>query len=126
MSKLTIVADILAKPDQIDFLESALERLIPPTLEEEGCLQYDLHLDNENPAHFLFYENWASRELWLKHMEAPHIKNHIAATEDAVESVSLYEMTHVEEHAPPTASSAAAGDPQADRSRSPPSVLRWC
>ena len=96
MSKLTIVADILAKPDQIEFLKSALQKLIPPTLAEEGCLQYDLHEDNENPAHFLFYENWASRELWQQHMEADHIKDHIAATEDAVESVSLYEMTHLD------------------------------
>ncbi|MEM9449380.1 MAG: antibiotic biosynthesis monooxygenase, partial [Cyanobacteria bacterium P01_E01_bin.6] len=23
-----------------------------------GCIQYDLHEDNENPAHFVFYENW--------------------------------------------------------------------
>ena len=96
MSNLTIVADILAKPDQVEFLKSALQKLIPPTLEEEGCLQYDFHEDNENPLHFLFYENWASRELWLKHMESAHIKSHIAATEDAVESVSIYEMTHVE------------------------------
>lgn len=55
-------------------------------------MQYDLHVDNKNPAHFLFYENWKSREPWLKHMEADHIKAHIAATEDAVESVALHEM----------------------------------
>ena len=95
MPKLTIVADIHAKPDQAEFLKAALENLIPPTLAEEGCLQYDLHVDNENPAHFLFYENWESRELWQKHMEAPHITAHIASTEEAVESVSLYEMTPV-------------------------------
>lgn len=92
MSQLTIVADIFAKPDQVEFLKAKLEALIPPTLEEEGCMQYDLHVDNKNPAHFLFYENWKSRELWLKHMEADHIKAHIAATEDAVESVALHEM----------------------------------
>lgn len=95
MPHLTIVADILAKPDQIDFLKEKLEALIPPTLKEEGCVQYDLHQDNENPAHFLFFENWESRELWQKHMEADHILAHIAATENAVESVSLYEMTRV-------------------------------
>ncbi|WP_416383486.1 putative quinol monooxygenase [Psychrobacter sp. 28M-43] len=27
------------------------------------CINYDLHQDNKNPAHFIFYENWASREL---------------------------------------------------------------
>ena len=39
-------------------------KLIDITRAEEGCINYDLHQDNENPAHFLFYENWKSRELW--------------------------------------------------------------
>jgi quinol monooxygenase YgiN len=47
------------------------EKLIPITRAEEGCIQYDLHQDNEEPAHFLFYENWASRELWQIHMNSP-------------------------------------------------------
>lgn len=96
MSKLTIVGNIFARPDQVDLVKSELEKLIAPTLAEEGCLQYDLHQDNENPAHFLFFENWESRELWLVHMEQPHLKVYLAATEGAVENFTLHEMTHVE------------------------------
>ncbi|MDF1861239.1 MAG: putative quinol monooxygenase [Verrucomicrobiales bacterium] len=96
MSKLTIVANIFARPDQVDLVKSELEKLIAPTLAEEGCLQYDLHQDNEDPAHFLFFENWESRELWLVHMEQPHLKEYMAATEGAVENFTLHEMTHVE------------------------------
>lgn len=94
MSKLTIVADIMAKEDKVELVKSELEKLIPPTLSEQGCLQYDLHQDNENPAHFLFFENWESRELWLAHIEQPHIKAYAEATEGAIEGFSLYEMTH--------------------------------
>ena len=57
MSKLTIVANIKAKSDKIDLTKAELEKLIDITSAEEGCLKYDLHQDNENPAHFLFYEN---------------------------------------------------------------------
>ena len=96
MSKLTIVANIKAKSDKIDLVKTELEKLIDITRAEEGCLQYDLHQDNENPAHFLFYENWESYELWQAHMEQPHIKDHKEATEGAIESVHLYEMTQVE------------------------------
>lgn len=93
MPQLTIVAHITAHADRIDLVKAALEKLVEPTLKEDGCLQYDLHRDNENPAHFMFYENWESRELWLAHMDSPHLKAHQAATEGAVAEFTLYEMT---------------------------------
>lgn len=73
MSKLTIVAHIRANPNKIDLVRSELEKLIPITRAEEGCIQYDLHHDNADPAHFLFYENWESRELWQSHMGNKHL-----------------------------------------------------
>lgn len=94
MSKLTIVANIFANRDRIDLVKGELEKLIAPTLAEEGCLNYDLHQDNENPAHFMFYENWESRELWMVHMEQPHLKDYMTATEGAVADFTLHEMTH--------------------------------
>ena len=95
MPKLTIVADIIAKADKIDLVKSELEKLVPITRAEAGCLQYDLHQENEFPAHFMFYENWESRELWRKHMEAQHLKDYVAATEGAIEDFILYEMTQI-------------------------------
>ena len=92
MARLTIVANIHARADRIDLVRVELEKLIAITRAEEGCLQYDLHQDNENPAHFLFYENWESRELWQAHMNAPHLAAYMAATEGAVETFTLNEM----------------------------------
>jgi len=43
--KLTIVARIEAQPDQIELVKAELLKLIEPTLEEAGCIQYDLHQD---------------------------------------------------------------------------------
>ncbi len=95
MAKLTIVANITAKADKVDLVKAELEKLIDITCVEEGCIQYDLHQDNENPAHFLFYENWESRELWQTHMSAQHLQDYKAATEGAVEAFTLNEMTHL-------------------------------
>jgi quinol monooxygenase YgiN len=95
MPKLTIVANIHAHPDKIDRVRAELEKLIPITQGEEGCLQYDLHQDNENLAHFLFYETWESRELWQAHMNAPHLAAFKEATEGAVAEFTLHEMTHI-------------------------------
>jgi quinol monooxygenase YgiN len=95
MPQLTIVADITAQVDKVDFLKSELEKLIDTTRAESGCVQYDLHQDNDNPAHFLFYENWESREQWQAHMNAQHLQDYKLATADAVENISIYEMTKV-------------------------------
>ena len=95
MKQLTIVANIIAKADKIGLVKTELEKLVAPTLKEKGCINYDLHQDNDNPAHFLFYENWQSRELWQDHMNNQHLKEYMAATEGAVESFTLNEMTMV-------------------------------
>ena len=95
MSKLTIVAHIYAESDKVDFVKDALVKLIAITRAEEGCIQYDLHQDNENLAHFLFYENWESRELWQSHMNAPHMAAYMAATAGAIAEFTLDEMTHI-------------------------------
>ncbi len=95
MSNLTIVANIYANADKIDLLKTELEKLIPITRDEEGCSQYDLHQDNENPAHFMFYEIWESRELWQTHMIAPHLAAYLEATAGAVAEFTLNEMSRV-------------------------------
>ena len=96
MSKLTIVAHITAKADKIELVKTELEKLIETTRAEKGCLQYDLHQDNDNPAHFLFFENWESRDLWQDHMNNQHLKEFLSATEGAVEDLALSEMTHID------------------------------
>ncbi|MDB9741495.1 antibiotic biosynthesis monooxygenase [Akkermansiaceae bacterium] len=96
MSKLTIIANITAKADHINLVKTELEKLIPITLAEEGCIDYVLHQNNEKPAHFLFYENWESRELWLAHMDNQHLQDFISATEGALEELVVNEMTHIE------------------------------
>ena len=95
MAKLTIVANIITKADKIDLVKAELEKLIDITRAEEGCINYDLHQDNENPAHFLFYENWESRELWQSHMANEHLAAYLAATEGAVESFTVNEMSKI-------------------------------
>lgn len=95
MPKLTIVANIKAKSDKIEFVKKELLKLIDTTHAEEGCLNYDLHQDNDNPAHFLFFENWESRELWQAHNVNQHLKEYFAATEDAIEEFKVNEMTQI-------------------------------
>ena len=79
---LTILAQITANPGQEELVRGSLLSLIEPTLAEEGCLNYDLHVDNTNPGFFVFYENWESAQALQKHSQAPHMVEALGAAQD--------------------------------------------
>ena len=95
MATLTIITNIKTKADKVEFVKAELLKLIEVTRAEKGCVNYDLHQDNENPVHFLFYEKWESRELWQIHMGNKHLGEYVAATEGAVEEFTVNEMTQI-------------------------------
>ncbi|MEK7990883.1 MAG: putative quinol monooxygenase, partial [Thiotrichaceae bacterium] len=90
---LTIIARIEAVEDKIELVKTELTKLIEPTLKETGCIQYDLHQDNDNPAVFLFYENWQNRDLWQQHISNVHLAEYMQATDGAIASFVVSEMT---------------------------------
>lgn len=92
---LTIIATIRAAAGKADLVHAELTKLVAPTREEAGCIQYDLHRDNNDPSHFVFYENWESRALWQAHMAAPHLAAYLSATEGAVDAFTVSEMERV-------------------------------
>ena len=69
---LTVVAESYAKPGREEELGELLKGLIPPTRKETGCVQYDLHVDNDRPGHFLFLEHWTSLAHLQAHLASPH------------------------------------------------------
>ena len=90
---LTILAQITAVPGKEALVRAEVDKLIPITRAEEGCINYDLHVDNENHGFFVFYENWTNRDLWQTHMNAPHLAAYMQATDGAVASFTLNEMS---------------------------------
>lgn len=96
MGKLTIVANIKVKAGQEEQVQTELLKLVEQTrAKDEGCISYDLHRDNENPAHFLVFENWQSKEMLQKHIESEHFKHCMAVTDGAFEEFVVNEMTQV-------------------------------
>ncbi|GAU07642.1 putative quinol monooxygenase [Desulfoplanes formicivorans] len=92
---LIIVARIQANKEHEDLVKSQLLQLIDITRNQEGCVQYDLHQDNNKPEIFVFYEIWESRELWQAHMDSPPLQKFMAATQEAVADFVLHEMTRI-------------------------------
>jgi quinol monooxygenase YgiN len=92
---LTIVADIHANPGKEDELAELLTSFVAPTRAEQGCVQYDLHRDDLDPGHFVFFEIWETRDLWQDHIASPHIAGSAEAREGLVASSIVSEMTRI-------------------------------
>ena len=63
-----------AAPGHEKRLGAELHSLVAPTRKEPGCLTYELHLDPENPAKFMFYEKFAGQAALDHHVDTPHFK----------------------------------------------------
>ena len=48
--------------------------LVAPSRKDAGCLNYDLHQALDNPALFLFHENWTSKAHLDQHLQKPDLQ----------------------------------------------------
>jgi len=85
MSKqLTLVAFITAKPGQEEELGRRLDALVAPTRKEAGCIDYDLHRSNEDPAIWMLYENWRSEDDLKAHFQTQSFKDFVARANEVL------------------------------------------
>ncbi len=83
--KVTVIARIKAKPGKEAQVRQVLSKLLSPTRLEAGCINYDMHESLDNPAHFLFHENWTNQEALNKHLETAHLKNFLNQADQLLE-----------------------------------------
>lgn len=81
---LTVVAQIKAKPGKEAQVRQELLSLVAPSRKDAGCLNYDLHQALDNPALFLFHENWISEAHLEQHLQKPDLKAVLARLEQLV------------------------------------------
>lgn len=70
---LRVVAHITALPGAIEETKAMLLGLIAPTRQEAGCISYQLHVNNANPAEFTFIEEWSDDAALDQHLATPHL-----------------------------------------------------
>ncbi len=78
---VTVVAGVRARPGMEEKVRQELLKLLVPTRQEKGCINYDLHQAAEDQALFLFHENWSSEADLKNHLASPHIKEALEQTE---------------------------------------------
>lgn len=74
MNHVTIIGTVTAKPETRAELLRLLSEQVEPTRKEDGCINYDFHVDAADPCVFVFYENWRSQEALDAHLAMPHLK----------------------------------------------------
>ena len=71
---LTVIAQIKAKPGKESSVRQELLSLVAPSRKDAGCLNYDLHQALDDPALFLFHENWTSKAQLDQHLQKPDLQ----------------------------------------------------
>lgn len=95
MSKITVMAKVVAKQDAIEAVKTELLKLVAPTRQEKGCKEYKLHQDNDNPTVFVFYETWDSLACLERHMTTDHFKKYVIAVGSLIEEKVVHKMSQI-------------------------------
>ena len=96
MSKLIVVAKVVAKKEFLSSVKSSLMNLIAPTRQEEGCIDYILHQENEDPLVFVFYETWENLASLENHLQSDHYIAHAKTVKGMIEDKEVFKMTRVD------------------------------
>lgn len=79
--KVTVVVRIKAQAGKEDEVRQELLDLLPPTREEAGCINFDMHQALDDDGLFLVHENWVSADDLERHFEMPHIRRWLTRSE---------------------------------------------
>jgi quinol monooxygenase YgiN len=93
---LTLVAIATAAAGQENALRAAQEKLVAETVQEPGCLRYELHQSLEDGRVLVFLESWATEDAWTAHMQGSALKRfHDSGAGSLIEDFTLYRMALV-------------------------------
>lgn len=70
---LYVIAELVAKPDQVEALRAILVPFVEGARKEPGCMHYSLLEDTKQPGRFLTFETWANEDALKVHMTTPAI-----------------------------------------------------
>jgi quinol monooxygenase YgiN len=70
---VTVIAEMTAKPGKEEELKRHLLVLVEHTRQEEGCVQYHLHVSDLDPRKFVFVEIWTTSEALDRHAHSAHM-----------------------------------------------------
>ncbi len=96
---LAVNAHLVARTGCEDQLKVRLEQLVRECFDHKGLLTYRLHQDYKNSAHFVFYEQFESREAFDRHMDSKELKSFQKDSRDLLgEEAKVYVLMILADH----------------------------
>ena len=68
---LKVIAEDFIKPEHIEAVMPLYKELISATKREPLCIAYDLYIDEKDPGHFIFIEEWPDRAALATRLQPP-------------------------------------------------------
>lgn len=78
-----IVARFNVKKDKLGEMREAIEKSVPPTQQEAGCLHYEYSQDIDDETVFVLVEQWSDLQKLALHFKTSHFQE-VAQTLDAI------------------------------------------
>ena len=71
---LKVIAQDFIQPDHIEDVLPLYRELVEKTKQEPLCVSYDLFIDQKDPGHFVFIEEWPDRAALDAHCNTEHFQ----------------------------------------------------
>lgn len=71
---LKVIAQDFIKLEHLEAVMPLYKELVEKTQNEPRCLSYNLFIDQKDPGHFVFIEEWPDRAALDTHCETEHFK----------------------------------------------------
>ncbi|WP_369310857.1 putative quinol monooxygenase [Providencia rettgeri] len=71
---LKVIAEDFIKKEAIETVIPLYRELVEATKQEPLCISYDLYVDQKDPGHFIFIEEWPNQEALDTHCASEHFK----------------------------------------------------
>lgn len=69
---LKVIAQDFIRPEAVDIVMPLYRELVEKTKQEKLCIAYDLFVDQKDPGHFIFIEEWPDRAALDAHCATKH------------------------------------------------------
>lgn len=71
---LKVIAQDFINPEAVEIVMPLYRELVEKTRQEEFCIAYDLFIDQKDPGHFIFIEEWRDRAALDAHCASEHFR----------------------------------------------------
>jgi quinol monooxygenase YgiN len=87
MADLVLVVTVKAHADVVEKLRPAMLENAAKSVQEEGCLQFDVIESREDENTFIFYEVYKDEDALARHRETPHFLAYLNVMQELGEKV---------------------------------------